>query len=278
MRGGFAELNRSVYAGVDVEVALKEAFSSQFSAAKLLSEGLIDEVRRRPRGHPGGGRPVGIWSACCRRRAEEVQRRRRHDYHHRIEGTLQARFERRRPHAGTLGRGRAVPRHGREARPRAGRLPRHRDPRRHGAGDGGGVYDLGSANAGGTDLVSAPLHDIQRWFDRQGEVTTINVAGADGLAPEELVRRLRAALPAGLEVRTGTEAADQTADEISDEIGKFLTPALLAFAGPPYSSARSSSSTPSRSRSPSARASSRCCAHSGRLAVRFSERWRPRRS
>ena len=48
MRGGFAELNRSVYGGVDVEVAPKEAFSSQFSAAKPLSEGLIDEVRAVP--------------------------------------------------------------------------------------------------------------------------------------------------------------------------------------------------------------------------------------
>ena len=94
-----------------------------------------------------------------------------------------------------------------------------------------GSYDFGSADAGGTDVVSAPLADIQRWFDREGEVTTINVAAEDGVSPEALVRRVRAAVPAGLEVRTGAEAADQNADEINDQIGSFLTPALLAFAG-----------------------------------------------
>ncbi len=94
-----------------------------------------------------------------------------------------------------------------------------------------GEYDFGSANAGGTDVVSAPLADIQRWFDREGKVTTINVAAEDGVSPEALVRRVRAALPAGLDVRTGEKAADENADEISDQIGSFLTPALLAFAG-----------------------------------------------
>ena len=137
MRGGFAELNRSVYGGVDVEVAPKEAFSSQFSAAKPLTRGLDRRGPRRPGCRPGGGRAVGIRSARSRRRAQEVHRRRRHDHHHRVERALQGCLERRRPNAGTLRRGGPVPRHGGEAPPRAGRLPRHRDPRRHGAGDGG---------------------------------------------------------------------------------------------------------------------------------------------
>ena len=94
-----------------------------------------------------------------------------------------------------------------------------------------GVYDLGSANAGGTDVVSAPLAEIQHWFDRAGEVTSVNVAAEDGVAPAELVRRIREVLPPELDVRTGDAAADETANEINDQIGSFLTPALLAFAG-----------------------------------------------
>jgi putative ABC transport system permease protein len=94
-----------------------------------------------------------------------------------------------------------------------------------------GSYELGNANAGGTDIVSAPLSDIQRWFDRRGEVTSINVAADHGVSPEELARRLRRAVPAGLEVRTGDVAAEETAADINEQIGGFLTPALLAFAG-----------------------------------------------
>ena len=181
MRGGFMKLNRSVYAGVDVEVAPKEAFSSQFSAAKPLSEGLIDEVRA-VQGHPGGGRPVGIWSACCRRRAERSAAAARSPPHR---GTLQARFERRRPHAGTL-----------RARSRCtSDTAEKRDPR---AGD-----SLGIATRDGTVQVTvvvsttseARTQAARTWSQPPATssagstgkaVTTINVAGADGLAPEEL--------------------------------------------------------------------------------------------
>ena len=231
MRGGFAELNRSVYGGVDVEVAPKEAFSSQFSAAKPLSEGLIDEVRAVP----GVARAEGeLWASGALVVDGELKRSTGGG------GTIITTASRGPFKAVSNVDGRMPERSGEVALYRDTAEKHHLEP-----GDSLGIgtrdgtvqvtvvatYDLGSANAGGTDVVSAPLHDIQRWFDRQGEVTTINVAGEDGLAPEELVRRVRAALPAGLEVRTGTEAADQTADEISDQIGSFLTPALLAFAG-----------------------------------------------
>ena len=61
-----------------------------------------------------------------------------------------------------------------------------------------GVYDLGSANAGGTDVVSAPLAEIQRWYDRAGEVTSVNVAAEHGVAP----RRARPAHPRSPASRT----------------------------------------------------------------------------
>ena len=64
-----------------------------------------------------------------------------------------------------------------------------------------------------------------------GEVTTINVAAEDGVAPADLVRRIRRVVPPELQVRTGDAAADETAADINEQIGGFLTPALLAFAG-----------------------------------------------
>ncbi len=60
IRSGFSELTHTTYGGVDVEVAPKESFTSQFSAAKPLSERLVDEIRNRPgrRESPGGS--VGV--------------------------------------------------------------------------------------------------------------------------------------------------------------------------------------------------------------------------
>jgi putative ABC transport system permease protein len=231
MRGGFTELNRSVYGGVDVEVSPKEAFTSQFSAGKPLSERLIDEIRAVP----GVAKAEGdLWASGALVVDGELKKSTGGG------GTIigTASTEPFKPVSNVDGR---MPE-------RSGEVALLRDTAdKHGLepGDSLGIatrdgteqvtvvgsYDLGSANAGGTDLVSAPLADIQRWFDREGEVTTINVAAEEGVAPEELVRRVRKAVPAGLEVRTGAEAADETADEISDQIGRFLTPALLAFAG-----------------------------------------------
>jgi putative ABC transport system permease protein len=95
-----------------------------------------------------------------------------------------------------------------------------------------GVADYGdAASLGGATLVVPLLEDVQRWFERDGRLSEIAVAAADGVAPEEVERRLRAALPADVEVRTGERAAQEAAQEINDSIGGFLTPALLAFAG-----------------------------------------------
>jgi putative ABC transport system permease protein len=231
MRGGFAELNRSVYGGVDVEVAPKESFSSQFSAGKPLNERLLEDIRAVP----GVAEAEGdLWSFGALVVDGELKKSSGGG------GTIIS--------AASTGPFKPVSNVD-------GRMPEHsgevallRDTaEQHGLEPGDslgiatrdgteqvtvvGAYDLGNADAGGTDLVSALLGDVQRWFDREGQVATINVVGEDGVAPEELVRRVSAAVPAGLEVRTGTDAADQTADEISDQIGSFLTPALLAFAG-----------------------------------------------
>jgi putative ABC transport system permease protein len=95
-----------------------------------------------------------------------------------------------------------------------------------------GVVDYGDvASIGGATLIVARLQDEQLWFDRQGEVTRLLVSAAPGVAPEELATRLRAVLDDDLVVKTGTQAAADDAKEINEQIGGFLTPALLTFAG-----------------------------------------------
>ena len=231
IRSGFSELTHTTYGGVDVEVAPKESFTSQFSAARPLSERLIGEIRAVP----GVAKAEGdLWASGALVVDGELKKSTGGG------GTIiaSASGEPFKPVSNLDGR---MPR-------RSGEVALLRDTAdKHSLEPGDalgiatrdgteqvtlvGAYDFGSADAGGTDVVSARLADIQRWFDREGEVTTINVAAEEGVSPEALVGRVRTAVPAGLEVRTGAEAADQNADEISDQIGSFLTPALLAFAG-----------------------------------------------
>jgi putative ABC transport system permease protein len=89
----------------------------------------------------------------------------------------------------------------------------------------------GEGSAAGYGFTVATSDDLARWYDQQGEVSSIAVAAADGVAPAELVRRLRRAVPADVKVETGQENADEEANEISGTINSFLGPALLVFAG-----------------------------------------------
>ena len=233
IRGGFDDLQENVYAGVDAELTAREAIDSQFALPEPLDAGLVDRVR-------GVG---GVRAA---------------------DGQLEER-------AGLVVDGKLVESGGQggmlvnTATPEPfdtttdvdGRIPSEpgqvallRDTAERNdleVGDSVGVaarrgtqnvevvgiFDLGDVSSlGGSDLMLATLADQQRWFDRQGEVTSIVAAADEGVTPEELVRRIRAEVPdRGLQVRTGSESARETADEINDEIGGFLTPALLAFAG-----------------------------------------------
>lgn len=231
IRSGFTDLQSSVYSGVDVELSPKDSFSSQFSAARPLDDKLIDKVRALP----GVAKAEGdLWAS-----GGLV-----------IDGKLEK---------SSGGGGTIISTASSEPFSPAtnvdGRMPEnlgevavlHATAAKHHLAPGDrigiatrrgtvpvtvvGAFDLGSADPGGTDIVSVPLDDIQSWFDREGEVTTINVAAADGVSPEQLVERIRPLVPKSVEVRTGDTAADETAAEINDQIGGFLTPALLAFAG-----------------------------------------------
>jgi putative ABC transport system permease protein len=95
-----------------------------------------------------------------------------------------------------------------------------------------GTFRYGDVESiGGATVVLVTLADAQRWFEREGQVTTVFATADPGVGEQELATRIRAALPAGLQVETAAENAQAQADDIAGEISGFLTPALLAFAG-----------------------------------------------
>jgi putative ABC transport system permease protein len=93
------------------------------------------------------------------------------------------------------------------------------------------AFGEGGSSLGGTSLVTIPPEQLQRLYGYEGKVSSIEVIASSGVTAEELVPRLREALPGSLKVQTAEQNAHQTADDINKSIGGFLTPALLAFAG-----------------------------------------------
>ncbi len=95
-----------------------------------------------------------------------------------------------------------------------------------------GIYRWpAEASLGGTIMVDAPLIDVQSWFGLDGRLTSVSVAAAPGVSPSVLRDRLRAALPATVDVKTGAQAAASQSSDASSSINSFLQPALLAFGG-----------------------------------------------
>jgi putative ABC transport system permease protein len=94
-----------------------------------------------------------------------------------------------------------------------------------------GVIGFGEAdNLGGARLVGFDLATAQEVLNREGRFDEIDAAAAEGVTPEQLRDRVRAAVDPKYEVLTGQELAEDTAAQINDTIGRFLSTALLAFA------------------------------------------------
>jgi putative ABC transport system permease protein len=89
----------------------------------------------------------------------------------------------------------------------------------------------GGTSIGGATLVVPRLEDVQRWFQRPGDLTRIAIAADPGVAPARLAAAVRAALPRTVTVKTGAADAAKQADAANDAIGSVLTPALLALSG-----------------------------------------------
>jgi putative ABC transport system permease protein len=95
-----------------------------------------------------------------------------------------------------------------------------------------GVIGFGEAdNLGGARLVGFDLATAQEVMNREGRFDEIDAAAEEGVTPEQLRDRVRAAInDPKYEVLTGEELAEDTAAQINDTIGRFLGTALLAFA------------------------------------------------
>jgi putative ABC transport system permease protein len=95
-----------------------------------------------------------------------------------------------------------------------------------------GIFNFGNASSlGGTIMVAALRADVQNWYDLKGKLTSISLTADPGVTPEELAARVRAVLPASLDVKTGEQAAADASSSTSGAINSFLRPALLAFGG-----------------------------------------------
>ncbi len=89
----------------------------------------------------------------------------------------------------------------------------------------GDVSSLGGATFAILDIPTA-----QTLVDKEGRLDTVQAAAQDGVAPEELVARIREEVGTSVTVRSG----DEQASEDSDEVGTFTTIIryfLLSFAG-----------------------------------------------
>jgi putative ABC transport system permease protein len=94
-----------------------------------------------------------------------------------------------------------------------------------------GIIGFGEAdNLGGARLVGFDLATAQQVMNREGRFDEIDAAAVQGVTPEQLRDRIRAAVDPRYEVITGQELAEDTAAQINDTIGRFLSTSLLAFA------------------------------------------------
>jgi putative ABC transport system permease protein len=92
-----------------------------------------------------------------------------------------------------------------------------------------GIARYGDVSSfGGASIAILTLKEAQILSGNQGRLQSIIVANSAGISDQELKQRVRAVLPASVDVRTGKEqAAKQSSDQRKNF--KFLTTILLAF-------------------------------------------------
>ena len=91
--------------------------------------------------------------------------------------------------------------------------------------DFGAVASIGGATIAGFDLTTA-----QELFDKQGQLDQILIAAKSGVSTAKLETQVEKVLPAGTQVRTGSEQAEKNAQDTTGFIS-FLQTFLLAFGG-----------------------------------------------
>jgi putative ABC transport system permease protein len=94
-----------------------------------------------------------------------------------------------------------------------------------------GIAKYGELSSiGGATFAIFDVETAQEFLDKGGKLDAVQVAAEDGVAPEELTRRIAAELGPGFTVRTGVEQADEDSAEIST-FTNIIRYFLLSFAG-----------------------------------------------
>ena len=229
IRTAFTDIEQAINAGVDVDITPKKAFTADFSPDALLSEELVAQTAAVAGVARVEGQLVEQGSLVVDGRLVEPQM---------APSILMSQLHEpfdpmqivsgRRPRASgevVINSKLAADEHVRLGQHVAVTTRTGRQPVRI-----VGIADLaGVSSIGGATMIAASLADLQRWSDREGKVSQITASAAGGVSPEQLVARLRRALPATLDIKTGEQSAADESAAINDAMG-FLTPALLAFA------------------------------------------------
>ncbi len=86
------------------------------------------------------------------------------------------------------------------------------------------------SSLGGATFAIFDVPTAQKLLEKQGELDAVQVAAQQGVAPAELVTRIREELGTSVTVRSGTEQADEESDEVAT-FTAIIRYFLLTFAG-----------------------------------------------
>jgi putative ABC transport system permease protein len=86
------------------------------------------------------------------------------------------------------------------------------------------------SSLGGATFAIFDIPTAQTLVDKEGELDAVQAAAQDGVAPEELVTRIRRELGTSVTVRSGSEQASEDSDEVAT-FTSIIRYFLLSFAG-----------------------------------------------
>jgi len=93
-----------------------------------------------------------------------------------------------------------------------------------------GIFGFGEAdNLGGATVVAFDPDTAQSALNGNGTYDSIEVAAEQGLAPEELRRRIQRVLPEDVQAKTGEQTAQDSSDDLKQALS-FFNIVLLVFA------------------------------------------------
>jgi putative ABC transport system permease protein len=232
IRNAFEDIQSQAVEGIDVVISPKEAFGADFTQQQTIDEALVDEVARVDGVAAAHGQVVANGRLVVDGEVADTAGAPSFVF-----GTAPERFSPIEPLAGRQPRAvgelsvleQTADRESLDVGDRVGLATRHGVR----LFEVVGVFSFGEGGSslGGTSMVTIPSEQVQELYDYQDEVSSIEVIASGATTPEDLSRRLRGVVPGSLKVQTAEQNAQESADEVNDQIGGFLTPALLAFAG-----------------------------------------------